>query len=439
MSPKQNMKSTTQHNGISLLEVLAAIFVVGIGLLGVLAVIPFGAFQVSQANHAKYASSMLANAAEEVAVRRMANPMTWGVARLLSDGELVFKRGNRQGSSTLNCTQIIWIEPSKLFDPPEHIICIGMIFRPQDRWKELMRGQDDLVVTAHSDRRPDFSGQNDKILSSGSYTWFFSYQPQPSGEFNDLVERFVNMTIALRRRGINRPATILDIRRQVPFVVTRTNFIDIVSNWRSGANNWSADNPRILTPSELETLREVWKLLQDEQQSLHDPHDLINLIGESFDLNENVIREIVAIWGLLSGEGIDGLQRTVSVDILACHHRISCNDVQVPIPPENFSPSYRGGTFALPQMGRTGDDRSISIVELLTQTNYVFVTWQTPGQQPPRGTWCKIVFLDKSNLSSPRIVVTGDLPGRIRGNANMQVFIPSGVLFHKKVEGVPVK
>ena len=38
--------------GITLIEVLVAIFVVGIGLIGVLAVNPFGAFQTSKALHA---------------------------------------------------------------------------------------------------------------------------------------------------------------------------------------------------------------------------------------------------------------------------------------------------------------------------------------------------------------------------------------------------
>jgi hypothetical protein len=45
-------------------------------------------------------------------------------------------------------------------------------------WQERLTGQDDLVYTTHSDKRTDFSGQNNKVLSSGQYTWFFMFRPQ---------------------------------------------------------------------------------------------------------------------------------------------------------------------------------------------------------------------------------------------------------------------
>jgi len=257
--------------GITLLEVLAAVFVVSIGLLGVLAVIPFGAFQVSKAQHAEYASNMLANAVEEIFIRDMVN------------------------ISPPTANEFTWVEPheNQNLTEPTHI------FRYVKKdWQEIMRGQDDLVYTTYSDKRPDFAGQGNKIQSSGNYTWFF-------------------------------------------------------------------------------TSRKV----KDKD--------------------------------------------TAAVDVLACYNRVPSDDQQVPILQNDFSPSFGGGTFTLPDASYT---------ERFTQTKYVFVTWNKTGSGLD-GAWCKIVFLDKL---TQKIVVTGDLEG-IDNNDDIQVYIPSGVLYHKRLADVPVK
>ena len=139
----------TSQLGISLLEVLAELFVVSIGLLGVLAVIPFGAYQVSKANHAEYASNMLVNAAEEILIREMV--------------------------STGDSDKFVWFEPHNKSIIPDHISYIV-----DENLKEIMRGQDNLVYTAYADKRPDFRKDDDGkpvIQSSGKYTWFFTYLP----------------------------------------------------------------------------------------------------------------------------------------------------------------------------------------------------------------------------------------------------------------------
>ncbi|MCL2709337.1 MAG: prepilin-type N-terminal cleavage/methylation domain-containing protein [Planctomycetaceae bacterium] len=317
------MTKLHSQNGVSLLEVLAAIFVVSIGLIGVLAVIPFGAFQVSQAKHAEYASNMLANAVVEIEIRELAKPTKWGLPDLKSAGEDVFEMAGQSEDTTLNCTKFLWIEPHNMFDPPQHIFCIGALFGLEDgtneRWFELMRGQDDLKYKIEGNQRPVLQFHEDgKPVSTGKYSWFFTYLPEAESSYTGPMD-------------------------EVP---------------------------------------------------------------------------------------LGNVERTVAVDVLACYNRVPTDDQQVEIPRNNFTLSQGGGTFTLLP--------NADILELLTQTKYVFVTWGPP-RQVMGGAWCKIVFFDKSNASAPKVVVTGALPDRIRWNRPMQVLIPSGVLYHKRVEGVPIR
>ncbi len=57
------------RRGLSLLEVLAATFVLMIGLLGMIAIIPFGIYQVSRINQADYGGNLGRTAQQEVKIR----------------------------------------------------------------------------------------------------------------------------------------------------------------------------------------------------------------------------------------------------------------------------------------------------------------------------------------------------------------------------------
>jgi type II secretory pathway pseudopilin PulG len=173
------------RSGITLIEVLVSVFVIGIGLLGVMAVIPFGAYQVSKAEQAKYTANMLANAAETLKIRGLAHPANWGIIDALSSAETpIYPATDKK----LNCSKILWIEPYKMTDPAEHIFRIGALFSPQDgtdNWKEWMRGQDDLGYKIdETTNRPAVKKVNNGIIeyldlkSTGRYTWFFTYQPK---------------------------------------------------------------------------------------------------------------------------------------------------------------------------------------------------------------------------------------------------------------------
>lgn len=197
-----------RFRGVSLMEVLASVFVIGVGLLGVLAVIPFGAFQVSKAQHAEYCSNMLVSAANELAALELAKPTTW------RDGNNVNSIGTTPGnfpdsdatdvsndtgtiaetskyvlygtpgSNDVNCTRFIMVDPLdtvSTMNPNRHISKIGSnVFNYQNRlnmWQERMRGQDDLLYTLSDSERTKWVGNTP--TSSGRYSWFFTYKIDP--------------------------------------------------------------------------------------------------------------------------------------------------------------------------------------------------------------------------------------------------------------------
>ena len=412
----------TLQRGVSLLEVLAAIFVVSIGLLGVLAVIPFGAYQVSKAQHAEYASNMLANAAEEILIRNMAHPTSWQTV---------------PATATLDCTKFIWFEPQELLVSPLHIFHVL-----DTRWQETMRGQDDLVFTPHDDKRPDFSGQANKIQSSGKYTWFFTYIPQNTVGYLQYV--------------------ILERIKSHPRYDTLQN--ELSDYLKAELEDIIANNPSA-TQSVLNTLVNgrlvTWQRYL--QREVGDFIDDITLTYLSRSVLEPFLRE------KLKEVTLEYLDPSVDCDILACYNRVADDDVQVP--PNSFAPSHGGGLFTLPNANHC---------ELLSQTKYVFITWQdqktltiptvripvtanasvtdngrtisidfgdrgftVPASVPTvrldilEGAWCKIVLLDKSDPAKPKIAVTGDLQSMT--TTERQIYIPSGVLYHKRLGGVQFK
>jgi hypothetical protein len=69
----------TARRGLSLLEILASVFVLSIGLLGVVAVIPFGGFQLHRATVADRTGSCGRSALSEIRIRELTDPNGWYV------------------------------------------------------------------------------------------------------------------------------------------------------------------------------------------------------------------------------------------------------------------------------------------------------------------------------------------------------------------------
>ena len=201
-----NLITKQVRNGVTLMEVLASIFVISIGLLGVLAVIPFGIFQVSKARDAEHTANMLAAAVQDVQIMELTKIEKWVVPMtspanftITSNDSIKIYERNDNPSPTierLDCRAFYMVDP---FDdsasPSDRLYKIGYNFTNPEIWREIMRGQDDLVFTTHRARlsraitqRTDFSAQGNRAVSSGKYTWFMTFKP-PDGKDNtvDLI------------------------------------------------------------------------------------------------------------------------------------------------------------------------------------------------------------------------------------------------------------
>ena len=420
-----------QSRGISLLEVLAAIFVVAIGLLGVLAVIPFGALQVSRAYQAEYAANMLANAAEEITIRRMPNPDFW-----------------EPPQDTLDCTKLVWFEPYKV--PHDHDY---IAFIQRSGWEERMRGRDDLVFTAHRDRRPDFTGQDDRIESSGKYTWFFTYKPE------------VDWTKYLQQQLEQNDDLIAELDSIVEAALPEDPAAD---------------------PFDSDALED---LLDDLRTEIEDA--LVLPTEETEDALDSMRGQLTANWQTIDTTDSDAPLGPVTVDVLAGHSRVPTDDVlaghsRVPADDDDVSANDILITRSF-SGGRIEFNNADFPTERLSETKYVLVTWKQKRDIPlnnvsvrvdgipileedemwdglrkeareirvsadaslapikidePRSAWYRIVFVDSSDITVQGIVVQGDFPLPDGGDADVseiQVYVPNGVLYHKRVVGVSVR
>ncbi|MDO4585917.1 MAG: hypothetical protein Q4C95_01320 [Planctomycetia bacterium] len=68
-----------KNNGLSLLEIMISILVLSFGLIGVLASIPFGSYQMSKMNDADYTGNLARNAIKRVLVNELYNPSNFSL------------------------------------------------------------------------------------------------------------------------------------------------------------------------------------------------------------------------------------------------------------------------------------------------------------------------------------------------------------------------
>ncbi|MBR4832863.1 MAG: prepilin-type N-terminal cleavage/methylation domain-containing protein [Thermoguttaceae bacterium] len=112
MNTTRNYSAT--RRGMTLVEIMAAILVLSIGLVGVLSAIPFGGLRMSQMQEADNSSALGRNAARTMKANDWANPANWRYENGFTNENSVRANGN------LNLTFPFLIDPiSKSVDPPE--------------------------------------------------------------------------------------------------------------------------------------------------------------------------------------------------------------------------------------------------------------------------------------------------------------------------------
>jgi hypothetical protein len=155
--------------GMTLLEVIASMFIICIGLLSVLMVIPYGAFQVAQARNAEYISNMLAAGAEDLKIAG------W-------DTEITNQTGVGIAPFSTGTIGIRIIDPFTDNSIPD---IIDVPEAKTDLRRKMMTGSDDLNYTINENARANmntvgFEDDEDpnSPRSSGQYTYFITIKPQ---------------------------------------------------------------------------------------------------------------------------------------------------------------------------------------------------------------------------------------------------------------------
>ena len=205
--------------GMTLVEIMAAILVLSIGLVGVLSAIPFGGLRMSQMQEADNSSALGRNAARTMKANGWSNPANWRYENGFENANSVLTNGN------LNLTFPFFVDPiSKSVDPPEFFATtpnggfdsfftrvapvqnrvVPGAGRPAINAAQIERAfylQDDLVYGYSNDEdetfyRPrvettdgllgDVGDPNATAPFSGRYTWLATVSPKnASGDFYD--------------------------------------------------------------------------------------------------------------------------------------------------------------------------------------------------------------------------------------------------------------
>ena len=176
------------RNGISLLEVLISVFVILVGLLGVVALIPVGHGQAQKAVTYDRASALGKAVLSDVAVRNMLDPSRWCFADGTTDfdetttGSQPFVLDPLYAAENATAAGVNWFPVAPTASDPQLLPRFSLHGLTLDLARRLAVGSDDLVFSA-TDReaRPQAVLDGNGIQASkGEYSWLLTVQPMVS-------------------------------------------------------------------------------------------------------------------------------------------------------------------------------------------------------------------------------------------------------------------
>jgi hypothetical protein len=147
------------------MEVLASMFIICIGLLSVLMVIPYGAFQVSKARNAEYISNMLAAGAEDLQI-------TGIVTDIISSNKF-----DNFDIEDISSSQSPFVVPVFVIDPIVRHGNLGVFVPVQlgvPEYDNLMFGKDDVEYVLRDDARTRLQNAD----GSQQYSYFVTIKPR---------------------------------------------------------------------------------------------------------------------------------------------------------------------------------------------------------------------------------------------------------------------
>jgi len=209
----------TGRTGLTLIEIMVSVLVLSIGLLGVIAAIPFGGFQMSKMQEADFTGNLARNAMKTIRMNDWANPKSWFCAdnngNVLTAGTSGFFYGDPSSQKLVfDFSNPVLIDPIGKFNGtnysagPATTYFNGNYYYTAVSPKTCLsasRQQDYLVEKyfyAHDDLlygltpqeedtgfRPQLEQEEDQYNNTtmpafnGQYTWMAMLTPQMSGAF----------------------------------------------------------------------------------------------------------------------------------------------------------------------------------------------------------------------------------------------------------------
>jgi hypothetical protein len=190
------------RRGVSIIEVLFAIGVVAVGLLGVIAVVPVGMNQAGKANTTDRATCVGLNAAQEFELRGYTNPARW-LGSTLSVGQSYaidphFLTRNPAGN------QFPYTTLAGVFSMPRLTLNGGLGPMTAAQADSLFVGHDDLVFDLPAEKTlppvQNYPGGSQREYE-GTISWMATVVPKldQTGQFRDL---YILSIIVFHRRDM---------------------------------------------------------------------------------------------------------------------------------------------------------------------------------------------------------------------------------------------